>query len=106
MDTKLIDSKAAKVRATALAQLERTTGITETPPKGWLTALEIAELTRTTPRNVCHITRKWIPKGLIRIVKFRANVGQFVRLTPHYAFHPKVAALYGLPTPKGERWAK
>lgn len=106
MDTKLVDTKAARVRAAALAQLERETGLAEKPPSGWLTALEVAELTRTSPRNVCHLTRKWIPKGLVRVVKFKANVGQFVRLTPHYAFHPKVAKLYGLPTPKAERWAK
>lgn len=106
MDTKLVDSKAARVRAEALAKLERETGLVEKPPHGWLTALEVARLTRTSPRNVCHITRKWIPRGLVKVVKFRANVGQFVRLTPHYAFHPKVARLYGLPTPKTERWVR
>lgn len=106
MDTKLVDTKAARVRAAALAKLERETEFAEKPPHGWLTAIEVAELTRTTPRNVCHLTRKWIPKKMVRVVKFRVNVGQFVRLTPHYAFHPKLASLYGLPTPKTERWAK
>lgn len=106
MDTKLIDTKAARLRAAALAKLEREVWSEETPPKGWLTALEVGRLTRSTPRNVCHITRKWIPKGMVRVCKYRVNVGQFVRLTPHYAFHPKLARLYGLPTPKTERWGK
>lgn len=101
MDTRDTDLKFKAERQAALTKLRQEVGLDAKPATGWLTCKALGQLTNTTARNALLIVNEWQAKGLVKIARFKVAGAHFSRLTPHYAFHPKVAGIYGLPVVKG-----
>lgn len=103
MKTKLLDEHLAIKRRQIMKnvnKLKTKLGWSESVPKGWITAEQMAKHLSMTSRNARVIFKEWSEKGMCEVAMFTIQAGLSIRPVPHYRLSPKIAKAYGLPKHK------